>query len=536
MKMTRNYLKTFLLTLMVLSVPVLAELPPGEYMFVAFGDSTTATRSTIDNVYADNLRNELPLAGITGSVINSGVGGMHTGTRADNSRFNMDHALERYPTTVLAHNPDVIIMQFGINDSWLDSGIASVTGGVITGDLSRIPYDSTDPRNPNYPNNYEANLTFMVQQFKAHSSNPIIVLMTSNQLGYTRDQWRNDVLEVYAQRMRDVAAAENTLLVDVWQMYADYDAVSGQSKDDLLLDGVHPNDTGHRMVADAIYDVLGVTIPDAPPLTESRAYTDFDFIYEFEAPHDQVPDSLEKYPLSGTSDFASNRLDAGGYNTPVGAASVSGGILTLDTGSTTMGGSSSGGRWYSAYDAGEVWRESGLSYTAGYTIEIRAKVIAGEELGDKSINLMTAPDSTSSRAVLTLSESQTQFAGLTVDTTSNTDQFHTYRVVQTPGFDAFYVFREDSSGDMAEAFSGVAGSGSGPYFNIGDGSSSFGGKVEIDYIAFTPGAYAPVGVIPCDTFLAGDLNEDCYVNLLDLILLVNNWLECTDPADPVNCQ
>ena len=60
--------------------------------------------------------------------------------------------------------------------------------------------------------------------------------------------------------------------------------------------------------------------------------------------------------------------------------------------------------------------------------------------------------------------------------------------------------------------------------NIGDGSSSFGGKVEIDYIAFTSGAYAPAGDSPCDAFLSGDLNKDCYVNLLDLKLLCNNIL------------
>jgi lysophospholipase L1-like esterase len=240
------------------------DLTPGKYTIVAFGDSTTATRRTIDNVYADNLRNELPLAGITGSVINSGVGGSHTGTLADNQRHRRAHALQRYQTNVIAHNPDIIIMQFGINDSYLDKGTASVNDGVITGDPSRIPYDSTDPRKPGYPNNYEANLTSMVRKFKADLTDPIIVLMTPNQFGTSKERWRNDVLSVYAQRMRKVAAAEKILLVDIWKLFDDYDAVSGQSIDDLLLDGVHPNDAGHRLVADAIYDILGITIPETP--------------------------------------------------------------------------------------------------------------------------------------------------------------------------------------------------------------------------------------------------------------------------------
>jgi hypothetical protein len=31
--------------------------------------------------------------------------------------------------------------------------------------------------------------------------------------------------------------------------------------------------------------------------------------------------------------------------------------------------------------------------------------------------------------------------------------------------------------------------------------------------------------------LAGDLNEDCEFNILDLDVLANNWLACTDPTD-----
>ncbi|MCK5000637.1 MAG: exo-alpha-sialidase, partial [Anaerohalosphaera sp.] len=44
-------------------------------------------------------------------------------------------------------------------------------------------------------------------------------------------------------------------------MYLDYNAVDGQTYDDLLLDGVHPNAAGHRIVADAIFDKLGIEVP-----------------------------------------------------------------------------------------------------------------------------------------------------------------------------------------------------------------------------------------------------------------------------------
>jgi lysophospholipase L1-like esterase len=84
-------------------------LPAGDSTIVAFGDSTTAPRTGVTNVYADILRTQLPTDGITGSVVNEGVPGDNT-----------NGAVSRFSTDVLNHNPDLVIMQFGINDSMVD--------------------------------------------------------------------------------------------------------------------------------------------------------------------------------------------------------------------------------------------------------------------------------------------------------------------------------------------------------------------------------------------------------------------------------
>ena len=39
----------------------------------------------------------------------------------------------------------------------------------------------------------------------------------------------------------------------------------------------------------------------------------------------------------------------------------------------------------------------------------------------------------------------------------------------------------------------------------------------------------------CSTYLLGDLNEDCYINMLDLVILLTNWLQCNDIYNP-QCQ
>ncbi len=41
-------------------------------------------------------------------------------------------------------------------------------------------------------------------------------------------------------------------------------------------------------------------------------------------------------------------------------------------------------------------------------------------------------------------------------------------------------------------------------------------------------------ILTCPTPFAGDLNDDCYVNLLDLSILADDWLNCGNPLDP-NC-
>ena len=82
-------------------------------------------------------------------------------------------------------------------------------------------------------------------------------------------------------------------------------------------------------------------------------------------------------------------------------------------------------------------------------------------------------------------------------------------------------------------------------FAIGAQSSGIKKNFEIDFIRFAdeyvPGA--PTGVKPADCAelrtqgygIAADLNEDCYVNLEDLGVFVNNWLLCNDPTDQ-DCQ
>src|SRR5215468_10589547 len=87
--------------------------PPALVRIVALGDSTTARATNwapeIREVYADCLGRRLQSAGIRAHVYNAGIG--DTTTR---------DALERLDRDVRVHRPDVVVVQFGINDSWID--------------------------------------------------------------------------------------------------------------------------------------------------------------------------------------------------------------------------------------------------------------------------------------------------------------------------------------------------------------------------------------------------------------------------------
>ena len=212
---------------------------------VAFGTSTTARRSGVENVYADLLRKELPKQGLPARVVNQGVPGNRT-----------TDAIARFESDVRAWKPDVVIVLFGLNDSAVD-----------------VWRNATEPRVP--IESYRKNLTTMVRTLKGDGAKPILVTpqpmhwteklkelyagppyhdnspySATDPLGF------NATLADYVRVVREVAELEEVALVDLHQQFMDYHGVEGQHLSDLLLDGMHPNDKGHRMIADALLPMI----------------------------------------------------------------------------------------------------------------------------------------------------------------------------------------------------------------------------------------------------------------------------------------
>jgi lysophospholipase L1-like esterase len=207
---------------------------------VAFGDSTTAPREGV-TTYAELMQQHWDARQGSVRVINAGVRGDHT-----------DLALARYHTDVLAHNPDVVIMRFAINDSAID--------------LWKDP-PATEPRVSKQ--RYASNMTQMAVEFGARGAQ--VVFCTPNPLAwaeptlqlYGRSPYQPDdadgfnvLLKDYVLLTKAVADELEVPLVDLDAAFRNHASDVRPPWQELLLDGMHPNNAGHRLVADLLIPVI----------------------------------------------------------------------------------------------------------------------------------------------------------------------------------------------------------------------------------------------------------------------------------------
>jgi len=207
---------------------------------VAFGDSTTAPRKNVV-VYTKVLEDEFKQKDPDIRVINSGVPGNTT-----------EIARERFEKDVLAHKPDVVIVQFGTNDAAVDVWKNPPET------LSRV--SKAD---------YEKNMRGFITSIK--KSGAKVILVTPAPTRWT-DKLKemygkppydpkdvdgfNVILKDYVDIARRVAKDEGIRTVDLFAAYYKYDQQPGQKMDDLFLDGLHPNTAGQKIEAELLLKQL----------------------------------------------------------------------------------------------------------------------------------------------------------------------------------------------------------------------------------------------------------------------------------------
>jgi lysophospholipase L1-like esterase len=195
---------------------------------VTFGDSLTAPRPGVVT-YSDVLQTNLREHGV--AVINSGVPG-NTSTQA-RARFDRD---------VLAKHPDLVIIQLGANDAAIDVWKNPPANG------PRVDIGT-----------YRDNLEYFIRALKERNS--AVILMTPNRFAWTprlrslygkppyrvtSDDGFNFMLDRYSDAVREIARREKVALIDAANLVPA----------SALLDGMHPNTEGHRIVAGRLLPVV----------------------------------------------------------------------------------------------------------------------------------------------------------------------------------------------------------------------------------------------------------------------------------------
>ncbi|HOC66505.1 MAG TPA: SGNH/GDSL hydrolase family protein [Methanothrix soehngenii] len=181
---------------------------------VCFGDSITAgyaVRRGFPSFLLESLRQRFPDSKI--EMINSGISG-------DTSQ----DGLSRLDWAVLSYEPDLVTINFGINDCVLGLSLEE----------------------------FEMNLVEMVRRIRAGPDSEILLLSSQPLESPPYDQ---RVLDYY-QTVERVAKEMNVGFVDVYGAWMKR-VQAGMPLDSLILPGLdHPNEAGYRIIAEELMSLF----------------------------------------------------------------------------------------------------------------------------------------------------------------------------------------------------------------------------------------------------------------------------------------
>ena len=181
---------------------------------VCFGDSITAgyaVRRGFPSFLLESLRQRFPDSKI--EMINSGISG-------DTSQ----DGLSRLDWAVLSYEPDLVTINFGINDCVLGLSLEE----------------------------FEMNLVEMVRRIRAGPDSEILLLSSQPLESPPYDQ---RVLDYY-QTVERVAKEMNVGFVDVYGAWMKR-VRAGMPLDSLILPGLdHPNEAGYRIIAEELISLF----------------------------------------------------------------------------------------------------------------------------------------------------------------------------------------------------------------------------------------------------------------------------------------
>jgi len=195
---------------------------------VFFGDSiTAASRNDLRplgegyvSILADLFKSDSRLA--HWEVINSGINGN-----------TVKDLLNRYGQDVIAYRPDVVVINIGINDAYLDF-IEPVDGGEI-----RM---------------YQSGLQGLIRDLTQALSHSKLVLFTPYLIVNSRSDEFYQKMTTYGEAVKTLGAHQGIPVFDVQAVFDE--AVKTTPAEAWADDQIHPHREGHDLIAKAAFDFL----------------------------------------------------------------------------------------------------------------------------------------------------------------------------------------------------------------------------------------------------------------------------------------
>lgn len=200
-----------------------------------FGDSITQgfwdseggwvqrIRKEYDLHKIDNIQEDLP------TIFNLGVSG-------DSS----DEIVQRFEAETKARIEDELIIIFatGVNDS-------------------RI----RDTKEFSNTERYKQNLVTLYNQASKYTNKILFVGLTpcveerTNPVAWNTTRYQNGRIEQFDKALQEFCEQQNVAFIDILKPFSE-----AQDKTELLPDGVHPNDEGHKLIATLVKSILDQSI------------------------------------------------------------------------------------------------------------------------------------------------------------------------------------------------------------------------------------------------------------------------------------
>ena len=248
--------------------------------------------------------------------------------------------------------------------------------------------------------------------------------------------------------------------------------------------------------------LLAVKCGPALGLPPTKPSENFDYKYEMDL------DLLDPSAIDLDSNSMADWANSGAVQ-----AAVSGGVLSLPNDSLVLSGFG---------EPSHIWPSVGMTAEEGFTFEISLKVVQQYSIGNyAAMGINFGLSDSDEYVTLVFRDNGFNWSGVVATTIDNTDAFHTYRFSRDADVDGggWWAWCDD---ELFIEGTRVVGNYVTDAVRIGPAiSGGFAGDIEIDYIRFTEGAFAPGE--ESEEPIPGDANNDGKVDGSDVTILAGNW-------------